>query len=100
MPINQFLGTFESTYIQVVGDSPFSADYNTVKGYLQPLMIGVAYSELRDINITSYSELSNALIQRFGKTEDEVVTQLLSLRQGSLSISTYIDKVQELCSHA
>jgi hypothetical protein len=38
------------------------------------------------------------LRSRYGKTEDEVITELLNYKQGALSVEEYLDKVTDIAT--
>lgn len=100
IPIHEFLSKFISTFTSVVGTSPYLESFDVVCSFIKPLLEGSAFNEVSSPSVNDFVSLEKALRARFGKTEEEVISELLSLKQGNLSVDEYLDKLSELCNQA
>lgn len=71
-----------------------------VSNYIKPLLEGSAFNEMANCAAQDFDGLSRALRSRYGKTADEVTTELLSFKQGNMSVDDYVDKVTEMATQA
>ena len=61
-----------------------------------PLLEGTAFNELINTSAVDYRTLVTALKTRYGKTTEEVITELLNFRQGHMSVEEYVDKIIDM----
>lgn len=56
----------------------------------------MAFTEMKEAVVSTYTDMRAHLLSRFGKTTDDVITSIMALKQGNTSLPEYLDKIVDL----